>query len=359
MKVMQIVPKLSIGGLQNVAVTLANKLMDRGVQVVLVSLSDFEPNGLVETINKNIKIVNLNVDNSKKIDFTVFIRLFKLMKSEKITVCHTHGISLFYSILPVFFSNIKFCHTIHNEADKDGGKIRRFIQGFLFKYFSVSVVTLSVTNDEKFKSIYGFNSDAIIENAIEPMSLTNEYPEVMDFFDNLENKISFVNIGRFSEQKNQIMLVNAFKLLIDKGYKANLVILGTDLNSMIYHELIKSINGYPIYVFTNKTNVSDYLKCSSAFILSSLYEGLPITILESLSMGTPIIATNVGGIPDMIIDENVGSLIYKIDIVSICGAMMDFIDNHDFSSTYIENHFKNKYSSDVFASKYLDVYINK
>lgn len=112
-------------------------------------------------------------------------------------------------------------------------------------------------------------------------------------------------VARFDNQKNQKLLVDAFHLFPDLQKNFELKFIGDGQN---YEEIkdytnkLSLDNNIKFLGFRN--NVGAYLRQSDAFILSTHYEGLPISIIEAMSYGLPIVATRVGGIPEMVTADN-------------------------------------------------------
>jgi glycosyltransferase involved in cell wall biosynthesis len=100
-----------------------------------------------------------------------------------------------------------------------------------------------------------------------------------------------INIGHLNDQKNQQDLINAFNIMKKSGYKGKLVIVGDGQNRAMLEELIKSLSIEEDVIFTGKqSNPYPYLKNATLYISSSLYEGLPATLVESLILGVPIVS---------------------------------------------------------------------
>ena len=107
-----------------------------------------------------------------------------------------------------------------------------------------------------------------------------------------------------------------------------------------------------------KNNVNDYLLCSDAFCLSSIYEGLPISLLEALSCGITPICTPVGGVPDVIKDGENGYLSKGFETNDYCKAIRKFIEK-PINKNLLVNFYKKNYSMEVCAGKYEEYFKTK
>jgi len=148
-----------------------------------------------------------------------------------------------------------------------------------------------------------------------------------NFFNNKNLKI--LNIGRFTDQKDHITLLKAINLLKNK-IKFKLIIIGGGENEnkikayIINNKLEKLVK---IKNFTK--NPFPYIKKSDLFILSSLYEGLPNVLLESLALNKFVISSDCSTGPSEILDNNRGGLLFKIsDHKDLAKKILFFKSNH-------------------------------
>jgi len=122
--------------------------------------------------------------------------------------------------------------------------------------------------------------------------LPPEYKELMQCKDETAH-FNFINLGRLNRQKGQWFLIRSFRQVVDKYNNARLFILGEgdlkdELENLI-HELNLDEN---IFILGRQENVFPFLLNSHCFILSSLWEGLPMALIEALSLNLPIISTD-------------------------------------------------------------------
>jgi glycosyltransferase involved in cell wall biosynthesis len=103
----------------------------------------------------------------------------------------------------------------------------------------------------------------------------------------------FINIGRLHEQKGQKHLIRAFKQVVDYKKDSKLVIVGEgELKNELYN-LIRELNlENNVFLLGRKDNVYKYLARSNCFVLTSLWEGLPNTLIEAIAVGLPVISTD-------------------------------------------------------------------
>ena len=312
MNIIQIIPTLSAGGAERITVDICNKLSEKHnvylVQLTSNSQSSFYKNQLFDQVN----YFNLNGKVGKLFDFKVLFKLIKFIDNLKPEIIHGHLNISYLFFLSILFKSISFFYTIHNVADKEcliikGISFRRLSKLYFLKKI-ISPITISPESQKSFQDFYKINSSVLIENGCYPKEKTKLYSEVKMEVSNLRtnNKdVLFLTVGRFAPQKNHEMLVTVFNRLITEGLKVKLLIIGHGFDDSKGLELQnKAVKG--IYFLGPKENVSDYLFVCDAFCLSSLWEGLPITILEALSSGCVPICTPAGGVPNVILNESLG-----------------------------------------------------
>ena len=95
---------------------------------------------------------------------------------------------------------------------------------------------------------------------------------------------------------------------------------------------------------------------SDALCLTSIYEGLPLVILEAMSVGVPVLSTPVGGIPETIKDGRHGYLSENISIDSYIKILKKFIKNNPFDSNIIKNYYQKYYSMHACCMNYYELY---
>ena len=308
MKILEVVFNLRPGGAERLAVDLSNELSKTN-DVTLMAIKDdtVEPErDLFYAPELSERVTYKNVGIKKGYSVRKVIKIYKAIKEEKADIVHLHGNKMpYYCILAIFLLNrkTKFYQTIH--SDVHNGYDTLFYQ-FLFKTVGyqqkMGVVALSETNYHELIKVYPKVKGACITNGRAPIVPTDRFEEtkkeISSYKGTADSRI-YLHVARCSPVKNQTLLVEAFNKLVEKGYHADLVIVGGGFES----ELGKSIRtkaGKNVHFIGPRTNVSDYMLHADAFCLSSDFEGMPITILEASLAGVPIVSTAVCGAVDVV-----------------------------------------------------------
>ncbi len=137
-------------------------------------------------------------------------------------------------------------------------------------------------------------------------------------------------------------------------------IVGSGEKTSEYKNLVKKLNLDKHVNFLGrkkKEEIAELMRKSTFFVLPSLWENLPCVIIEALSCGLPVVATRVGGIPEIINNKN-GVLVKPSDSEELATAMEWMMDNFDkFSFAEIAKEAHKKYSYDTVGEKITKFYI--
>ncbi|MDR2465054.1 MAG: CDP-glycerol glycerophosphotransferase family protein [Streptococcaceae bacterium] len=158
--------------------------------------------------------------------------------------------------------------------------------------------------------------------------------EKKEIFKREEGKIYFVTMGRLSPEKNQKTLIQATKALVDEGIQNIQVdMLGEGPLKAELEALIEELNlGDYVHLLGQKNNPFDYLKERDVFILPSLWEGQPMVLLESLSLGVKTVASNIDS-SAYVLENNgrkYGLLSDGQDVLAIADLMKKSMDFDNF-----------------------------
>tara|TARA_B100000212_G_scaffold235578_1_gene179207 strand:- start:233 stop:1312 length:1080 start_codon:yes stop_codon:yes gene_type:complete len=252
----------------------------------------------------------LNI-SERKIKIKELLYLSNYIKSNSIDIIHSHGKgAAFIGRLISLFLKKPHIYTFHGIHTKCHGKIYVLfyrIYEFIFGFIDSRKVFVSQSEKQfaKNNGIYFSNNYSIIHNGINPYDLQNKNEIRKKLrnrykIDNLEKCI--ISVCRFVPQKNIFELIEIANLC--RNYKFFLVgdgPLKSEIN--IY---IQKLNLKNIYLTGIITNVYDYLSACDLFLSTSIYEGLPLSIIEAMSVGLPIVASRVMGNIDTIEDRKTG-----------------------------------------------------
>lgn len=321
MKVIQVIPRFSIGGAETMCESLSVFLKKAGCEVIVVSLYRYQSCITERLESEQVKVIYL--DKKSGPDSSVILRLVKLFRSEKPDVVHTHLYAQRYAVPAAMLAGTKrIVHTVHNVAEKEAIKMAQKLGYFFYHYCHVTPVALSEEIQTSVCRLYRLPPQRV-PVAVNGVDL--RHCMVKNSYDSGE-KLKFLHIGRFSEQKNHAMLLEAFGMLHADYPETELTLIGEGPLVQEIHQKAEALGlGECVHFAGVKDNVFPELHRADVFVLPSLYEGVPITLIEAMGTGLPIVATAVGGVPDMLTDgEN--ALLTAVDAASVAKAMKQMTD---------------------------------
>lgn len=167
------------------------------------------------------------------------------------------------------------------------------------------------------------------------------------------------SIGRLSAEKAQADMIQAVACLRKKGLQVALVIIGDGEERQLLMQLAEELRiADYIHLLGYQDEASRYLPIFDLFCLSSLTEGLPMTLLEAMRHEIPILATRVGAISKLLADGR-GYLIAPSDVAALVAEVVKIIASPEearLSAVAAHEHFNAYYSSSQMAEKYRYVY---
>jgi glycosyltransferase involved in cell wall biosynthesis len=135
-------------------------------------------------------------------------------------------------------------------------------------------------------------------------------------------------IGRLSRQKAQDDFLRAAAKVKEVVPKSKFFIVGEGEQRQELEDLAKHLGLQPDVIFTGyRSDVPELLRAFDVFVLPSIFEGLPLTILEAMAMTKPVVATRVDGVPEAVVDGETGTLVTPRDPAALASAIISLLQN--------------------------------
>lgn len=252
------------------------------------------------------------------------IRILHQIKPD-IVSCHSSKAGLL-GRLAAKICGLKSIFTVHGWAFTEGvptrtAKLYRFLEKWVAK-ITAHIITVS-DYDKNLALSYDIapaNQMTTIHNAI-PDSFVSQTPLSDD------KPFRLLMVARFSAPKEHGQLLKALKECLDINWTLDLVGAG---DSKPYQEYCAQ-NGLcdRVNFLGERKDVPDILRQTDAFVLISWWEGLPISILEAMRAALPVIASDVGGVKESVINGQTGYLVPRGDIKSLAKALRDLMTDKE------------------------------
>lgn len=161
------------------------------------------------------------------------------------------------------------------------------------------------------------------EQFYQPARLTTAFPSEQEPF-------IFGTVACFKKQKNLMALLQAFKCVYEKNQHARLEIVGDGILRPVYEQWIARNGLHDVITLHGwKNEVASVMINWHAFVLTSLWEGLPCAVVEARLLKLPVLCYNTGGIHDVIIHGENGFLFPQGDIAALADGMLTISSRHD------------------------------
>ena len=317
MKIVEVTFNLCSGGAERFTVDLSNEL-SKSNDVTLITLKDDK----VDTeqrcfykydLSEMVKYLNLGLKDG--VSIASIWKIYKSLKRIAPDIVHLNGgncPSFCALAILLLGGKMKFVQTIHNDL-KNG--YDRTFNKLLYKTLGrrsigkFTCVALSEKNYNDFKAYYPDLAIECIVNGRSPLKMTKKFDDVqkeMEAFRNNSQTKLFLHVARFNSQKNQGLLIDTFNIVC-KRHNVSLVIIGNGFDTPEGLKLQQKACDRIHFLGTRK-NIADYFFCSDIFVLSSVFEGMPISLIEASLTGLPCVSTPVCGAVDLIKDGVNGKL---------------------------------------------------
>ena len=365
LRVMQIVPNLGLGGLERVVVTLCTALdSDRITPSVLC----LRGRGMLadELTSRGIPVLEIDHVPDEP-DYFAFRKVARVLREQAIDVIHTHNTQAFLdgTVGGLLAGTRTMVHTDHARSFPD--KLRYMAAEHVMSHFVHRVVGVSehtTTNLHRYERIPrrklttiangvdGARYDVRIDVAAKRRAL------------GLPESGPVIGLGaRFTDQKGIIYMLQALTILQRSFPDVSLVLAGEgpledDLRSASRELGIEAA----VHFVGVRPDMAELLKVFDVYALPSVWEGLPMALLEALAAGCPIVATDVGGVPSAITHNETGLLVPPRDPGRLAAAIATVLTDASLRASLIgrgRRTFEERYSARAMARQYEALYFRE
>jgi glycosyltransferase involved in cell wall biosynthesis len=321
----------------NVAGTSLNDLILRldkdRFNIILIYLTGYgvEKNLMEE---EGYKVFYLsNIEMVKEFRFSILLRLIKILKENNIDIlhCHRHKPS-FYGALAGMFAKTPVVLSHVHGLSRTRNRGRRVVNFFLFKRFNRIIGCAKSVQDDVLRDNPFLSAEkvSVLENSVDCQRFTEVSISKADAKQMLglpSDVFVFGTVGRLAPTKGLSYLIEAFSKVKEKMPSAHLVLFGDGACRAELEQQVLSLSCHDsIHFLGYRDNIEQLIKGMDVFILSSIAEGMPRAILEAMAAGIPCIATEAGGIPEIINSRDVGLLVPPTDENALAEAMITLVN---------------------------------
>lgn len=335
-------------GTENVVLQLCEVFKPLVNKIVVVAADGFDKEKLNDMGIKYYAIPDIE-NKSPKTILSIIKTIKRAAKEENITVIHTqHRMAAFYVRFTGLYKRCLFLNTSHNTFFN-----RKALTRYAFKH--AKLIACGEMVKKNLVEEFGLSDVTVIHNAVKP------FDEEIVIDEDLrkarqDDKYLVGNVGRLSEQKGMEYFIKAVPLVTASHPDTQFFIIGSGEDEGKLRNLAKDL---PVTFLGYRTDVRNIMSQLDLVVLSSLWEGLPLTPIEAFSVGKTIVATAVDGTVEIVKDGDNGLLTQARDVEGLAGKINWMID-HPGEQKQMEKQaldtYNEEFSFDTLAKTYIDYY---
>jgi len=329
--------RLDTGGMEQIAISVINHT-DKRYRHAVIALAGI---GAMRDRITDPAVPSLSLDKKPGKDWGCYFRLWKMLRRLKPDLVQTYNIGTL-DVAPVaWLAGVpRVVHAEHGRdvADPDGANrryraMRRWLGPFIARYIAVSADLESWLRERVGIAPAKL---ACIPNGIDTVRYagvagSRTLRPLLGAFAPPGTVVA-VNVGRLDPVKDQSGLIAAFKLLCDSSpataARCRLAIVGEgtcrkDLETQIARLGLAD----RVCLLGDRKDVPEILAECDVFALSSVAEGIPLTLLEAMAAGLPIVATRVGGVGEVVVDGVTGTLVESGNPDALARALRSYVED--------------------------------
>lgn len=369
--VVHIVHKLAVGGLENGLTNLINHSPEGQYRHAIVCMTDYTE--FAERIKRpDVRFFALRKREGQ--DAVVYLRLWRLLKSLRPQIVHTRNLGTLECLLPAALAGVKV--RIHGEHGRDmmdleGTNPKHLLLRKLYRPLVTRYVAVSQDLEGWLCNRVGVSPAKVaqIYNGVDTVRFRPRHPREERCSDCRfsENANAIVGtVGRMRGEKDQLTLVRAFiglrKESGEAGRRLRLVLIGkgplrNEAESMLREAGLLA----GAWLAGERDDVPEQLRAMDIFVLPSLAEGISNTILEAMASGLPVIATEVGGNPELVVPGETGVLVPPADAGAMAIAVKKYLNNAELRTNHGRAgraRVESRFSMGRMVAAYMDLYRN-
>lgn len=350
-RVAVILPSLGVGGTENMVANLAKYVDKSRFELLVISLADPMDTHIQRMIQDSGVAIQW-CGKGRVSASVVFARVYRCLARFQPDLIHSNMYAFAFAVPYLLSHRVMLLHTIHNKPSKEFKDKYKKLIAFLYRLDRAVPVAISDIIARELVEIYPFLKN--VECIYNPVETTRYLTE--RHLDEKKN-VCFCTVARFMKQKNHTLLLHSFAKAHRKLPDISLMLVGGgELQSQL-EQLSSELGISDAVKFVGEvSNVEDYLAKADVFVLSSDYEGLPLSVLEAMASGLPIISTEVGGVADIVTDN--GILVKPGSCDELSTAMIELAENSErrFELGVCSRRNATQYDSAHFIAKYETLY---
>ncbi len=313
-------------------------------------------------VAQDLSLPTFVINSAGKLDLHTIKQLKQFLLKNRIDILHTHNYkSNIIGIISAKMIGIPVVATVHGYTTATVNvSFYEIMDRCILPFFNRVVVV-----NEKILKYMPSRKRMVIKNGLDINAFLKNDKKRLNFrkrFNIGENETVIGTAARLSKEKNQQMLIRALEKLLANSNNIKLLIAGTGEQRDKLQGMLEQRGLTHAVVFTGFIqDMTEFYSGIDIFVLSSNTEGIPMVILEAMASGVVVVATKVGGIPEIVIDNKTGLLVEAGDVVGLADVVKKLIDNRKIWDRLTVNaleFIKKHFSIELMMQHYYNMYIS-
>jgi len=364
-----VIYRLGIGGLENGLINLINQMpVDKYRHIIICLKGSTEFRDRLK--RKDVEIIDLEKRDGQ--DWSSFIRFYHILKKYQVDIVHTRNLGTIEYQVPAFLAGVKY--RVQGEHgwdvfDPEGNnkkyqRLRQLLSYFIKVFIPLSLHLQSyllekvkvpankihrICNGVDTSKFFPENNRKLIDDCPLPFA---------------EDNIYIGTVGRMHGVKDQITLVSAFISLLESNAdllgKIYLLLIG---DGPLRQDAIELLEKHQLQQYAwlpgAREDIAELLRSLDVFVLPSQAEGISNTILEAMATGLPVVATDVGGTPELVNEGETGFLVPHSNPEAMKQALLKLVLEQEKRQQFGHNGYKrvqDNFSIQAMVKQYTEVY---
>lgn len=335
-RVLHVLANLGAGGAERMAVHIVLGLDRQRFEPAIVAYSGRYGSDLEQQLDQ-AGVKTWFLGKGPGFDWRTYYRLHRVFKEFRPDIVHTHVHVMRYAFPSlVLFKPRLMVHTVNNIAEREIEPRARWLQRLAYRR---GVIPVAVAREVavSIERLYGIGNSRVVWNCIpthlyaSPRISRQAWRKKQGFSD---EDVLFVCVARFAPQKNHALLISAFAKGPAADPRAHLVLAGQGVLRAQLQERVNQLGlTNRVHFLGLRMDIPEVLGAADVFALGSDYEGNPLSVIEAMAAGLPIVSTAAGGVPELLQNGNQGFIVQPGHAEQLSEAMVTVLKNPELRQT--------------------------
>jgi len=279
------------------------------------------------------------LDDMARFSPKAILRIAERLRRGHFSLIHTHGYKTnIFGGLAAKLAGVKGIATVHLHTEASRRlKLYKVMDLFVLRFFPKVIAVSEHLRQELISKGLSKEKVVTIHTAIDLEAFLDTVPhnsrKLRDILNIGDDQCVISIVGRLTPQKGHIYFLKGAKRILEVLPKAKFLVIGDGPSRKELEKLAISLGINRAVSFLGyQEDIAAFTNVSDVIVMSSIKEGLPVVLLEALALAKPVVATRVGGVPEVIKDKETGLLVSPRDPEELAQAILYVVRNPNWAS---------------------------